>query len=243
MRYNSYINNVKATEWGLNIQLAYLFSWFYELPSWAESVIIENESYYFASKNKAVKELPLLTDKPDTMYRYYKKLESLNLVNIKKIEGKDYVNLTSKSKEWNSIPGSQSDNSENNPTVLGNESENNSDLNPTYNIINKHNTINNNLYSEKDFLEDWGKCRKAYLKLPTHIAKLEIFEALNFKKATNIFTREQIQSAMKGLFLQEIISFSSMTTKPNHFLERVEQYYMAYESKDFKQYGSKKAQE
>ena len=100
-----------------------------------------------------------------------------------------------------------------------------------------------NIYGEKDFLEDWSKCRKAYLNLPTHISKLEIFEALNFKKATNIFTREQIQSAMKGLFLQEIISFSSMTTKPNHFLERVEQYYMAYESKDFKQYGSKKAQE
>ena len=99
------------------------------------------------------------------------------------------------------------------------------------------------IYSEKEFLEDWTKCRKAYLKLPTHISKLEIFEALNFSKATNIFTREQIQSAMKGLFMQEVISFSSMITKPNHFLERVEQYYMAYESKDFKQYGSKKAQE
>jgi len=99
------------------------------------------------------------------------------------------------------------------------------------------------IYKEKEFLEDWTKCRKAYLKLPTHISKLEIFEALNFSKATNIFTREQIQSAMKGLFMQEVISFSSMITKPNHFLERVEQYYMAYESKDFKQYGSKKAQE
>ena len=99
------------------------------------------------------------------------------------------------------------------------------------------------IYSEKDFLIDWTKCRKAYLNLPTYIAKLEIFEALNFSKATTIFTREQIQSAMKGLFLQEVISFSSMVTKPNHFLERVEQYYMAYESKDFKQYGSKKAQE
>lgn len=161
MRYNSQINNVKANEWGLNIQLAYLFSWFYELPSWAESVIIEGESYYFASKNKAVTELPLLTDKPDTMYRYYKKLENLDLVNIKKIDGKDYVNLTSKSKEWNSSLGRESERSENNPNALGKESETNSDLNPTYNNYNNYNkTIDNKNKPEtsenEDFSEDFN---------------------------------------------------------------------------------------
>ena len=160
MRYNSQINNVKANEWGLNIQLAYLFSWFYELPSWAESVTIEGESYYFASKNKAVNELPLLTDKPDTMYRYYKKLENLDLVNIKKIDGKDYVNLTSKSKEWNSSLGRESDNSENNPNALGKESETNSDLNPTYNNYNNYNkttyTKTKPETSNEDFSEDFN---------------------------------------------------------------------------------------
>ena len=73
MRYSTTINNKKALDFGLNIQLAYLFAWFYELPSWAESVIISGDLYYFASKNKAIKELPLLTDKADTIYRYYKK--------------------------------------------------------------------------------------------------------------------------------------------------------------------------
>jgi hypothetical protein len=141
MRYSSTINNVKANEWGLSIQQAYLFAWFYELPSWANKVMIENEIYYFASKNKAVEELPILTDKTDTMYRYYKQLEDLGLVHIKKIDNKDYIALTNKAKDWNF---SKSDYSENNPTLLGNLSENNSENNPTYNnIISNNNNIDN----------------------------------------------------------------------------------------------------
>jgi len=147
MRYYTTINNLKATEWGLTIQQAYLFSWFYELPSWANKVMIENEIYYFASKNKAVEELPILTDKTDTMYRYYRQLEELGLVVIKKIDSKDYIALTIKAKEWNF---SKSEYSENNPTILGNLSENNSENNPTYNNINTNNIKDNTkiLFSE-----------------------------------------------------------------------------------------------
>jgi len=135
MRYNTSINNVKAKEWGLNLPLSYLFAWFYELPSWANKVVIENEIYYFASKNKAVEELPLLTDKRDTMYRYYKQIENLGLIKIKKVDDKDYICLTKKAMAWNY----SSDTSETNPTNLGNKSEQTSDINPTYN-----NTILNN---------------------------------------------------------------------------------------------------
>src|SRR6056297_3379243 len=142
MRYNTLINNVKAHEWGLDIKLAYLFAWMYELPSWADKSTIEGKDYYFASKNKAIDELPLLTDKRDTMYRYYKQLESLNLIEIKKIDSKDYICLTSKAKEWNEY---KSETSDKNPNKLGNKSENPSDKNPTYN-----NTIsyNKNKYNE-----------------------------------------------------------------------------------------------
>lgn len=142
MRYNSNINNVKSKEWGLNIQQAYLFSWFYELPSWAEKVIIGEETYYFASKNKAVEELPLLTDKRDTMYRYYKQIEKIGLITIKKVDGKDYIALTSKGKQWNEW---KSDNSEINPNTLGNKSETYSEINPTYNTTINNNIINNNI--------------------------------------------------------------------------------------------------
>jgi hypothetical protein len=133
MRYNTLINNVKASEWGLNLSLAYLFAWLYELPSWAEKVTIGNDVYYFASRNKACEELSLLTDKKDTMYRYYKKLVDLGLIRIKKIDNKDYINLTDKAKTWNDAKHFLSETSEKNP---------NSEKNPTYNI-NKNNDINN----------------------------------------------------------------------------------------------------
>ncbi|AIX11908.1 hypothetical protein [Flavobacterium phage FCOV-F14] len=141
MRYSTIINNLKSKEWGLTIQQAYLFAWFYELPSWANKVMIENEIFYFASKTKAVEELPILTDKTDTMYRYYKQLEELGLIIIKKIDNKDYISLTSIAKDWNF---SKSEYSENNPTLLGNLSENNSENNPTYNNIIYNKDISNN---------------------------------------------------------------------------------------------------
>lgn len=140
MRFYTNINNVKANEWGLNIQQAYLFAWFYELPSWADKVILGTETFYFASKNKALAELPLLTDKVDTIYRYYKQIEQHGLVVIKKIDGRDYISLTEKGKTWN---GTKSEYSEKNPTEIGKKSENHSEKNPTNNInnINKENNI------------------------------------------------------------------------------------------------------
>ncbi|MXV39363.1 hypothetical protein GO491_11860 [Flavobacteriaceae bacterium Ap0902] len=166
MRYSSYINNIKALEWGLDLKTAYLFSWFYELPSWAESIVIGGKVYYFASKNKALEELPILTDKVDTVYRYYKKIEELGLIKTKKIAGKDYIYLTKKAKNWNAkntefnTLGNKSDtrkqirHSDNNPTKLGNLSESHSDLNPTYNntILDKKTNINNN--RNFDFLDE-----------------------------------------------------------------------------------------
>lgn len=142
MRYNITINNVKSKEWLLDIKQAYLFAWFYELPSWADKVIIEGDIYYFASKTKAVEELPILTDKPDTMYRYYRQVEDAGLVKIKKIDNKDYIALTAKGKTWNLQPSEQSDK---NPSNLGQTSEISSDKNPTYNY-----TIHDNYNKDKE---------------------------------------------------------------------------------------------
>ena len=96
MKYSITIDNVTTTKWGLKIAEAYLFAWIYALPSWAESATIENETYYFASRNKVIEELPPLTDKPDTVYRYYKKLQDAGLIECIKIGAKDYVRLTKK---------------------------------------------------------------------------------------------------------------------------------------------------
>lgn len=131
MNYSSKIDNITAKEWGLNIQLAYLFSWVYSVSSWADKIMIENEVYYFASRTKAINDMPLLTDKPDTIYRYYKELESMDLIVLKKIEGKDFIALTNKAKQWDGF-GKESDHSEKNPRKSGKKSESKSEKNPTY---------------------------------------------------------------------------------------------------------------
>ena len=244
MRYNTTINNVKAKEWNLDIKLAYLFAWMYELPSWADKSTIEGKDYYFASKNKAIDELPLLTDKRDTMYRYYKQLESLNLIEIKKIDTKDYICLTSKAKEWN---GYKSDTSDKNPNKLGYKSENPSDKNPTYN-----NTIsyNKNKYNENSqkvsqpenqthlennetllkevekvmlpknhYLDLYNRASRAFKKQKSNIKRLNLGNETydNFNEIYKTYTVGELKTALKGLMIQKNALNSIFT--PHHLLK------------------------
>lgn len=97
----------------------------------------------------------------------------------------------------------------------------------------------NHSYSESDFLEDWTIIRKSTRNLPTHIKKLSTHESVEFNKAINDYSRDEIREAMRGLFMQEQINFNSMITQPNHFLENIGKYYNAFKSGDKKLYGSK----
>lgn len=118
-------------DWGLNYTEAVLFSWFYALPSWAGSITHNNQTYFFASYAKACEDLPVLTNKPDTMYRYYKKVESAGLIKILIKEGRVFVALTEKAKTWNTernvVKNINSDNHPTNtevhPTNIGQSSE------------------------------------------------------------------------------------------------------------------------
>jgi len=105
-------------DWGLSYPEAILFSWFYSLPSWANQYIHDGKTYFFASYSKACEDLPALTNKNDTMYRYYKKLESAGLVNVLIHQGKVFVALTEKAKTWNTER--QTTNSDKNPTTSDN---------------------------------------------------------------------------------------------------------------------------
>lgn len=164
MRTICSINNVKSKTWGLLLSEAYVFAWLYELSSWADSIIVKNESFYYCAKTKVSEELPMASSKPDTIYRIMKSLEKKGLILNKKFDGKDYVRLTELGKTWNDSRV-KSDNSEMNPSKLGNESENNSDLNPTYNNIYSI-TINNNItkYNLADFLKKSEKSINSHLK-------------------------------------------------------------------------------
>jgi hypothetical protein len=171
MRFTSSIKNYPSKLWGLNLQEAYLFSFLYELSSWAEKAIIDGKIYYHGSRKKAIEEIPLLTDKPDTIYRYYKSLREKGLIEYVLVQGKDYVTITKKGSLWNSseiIPSdkNKSDTSENNPTSNGNFPENTSENNPTYNNTSIHNntSINNNndlIFSEKKDSHLLGEKEKA----------------------------------------------------------------------------------
>lgn len=156
MKYTISIDQQKALEWGLTFAEAGLFAIIYSLPSWADYIIIDKETYYFACKTKIMTEIPLLSTKVDTIYRYYKKLEKKGLICAKKVESKDYIKLAEKAKAWNSfsktVIGCSSDHSDDCPSELGCLSENNSDKHPTYNNTNINTNTSYNKKEKKSFL-------------------------------------------------------------------------------------------
>lgn len=141
------INQKRAVEWELTMSEAVVFSWLYELPSWADKLVFNNETYYFGSRTIACKELPLVTDKTDTMYRIYKSLEKKGLIAIIVLQSKDYIALTAKGKEWHydvlPTDGKISDETRKN-------FRDNSEKNPTYKYINNQYISNNNSNVKED---------------------------------------------------------------------------------------------
>ncbi|NOH40946.1 helix-turn-helix domain-containing protein [Vibrio coralliilyticus] len=101
MRFSLYINQVKALEWGLNVQQSILFSYLYELPSWAKCEVIEGKPYWWSGKDKIISELPILTDKPDTVKRHLASLEKLGLIERITYQNHPMVRITEKGKKWN----------------------------------------------------------------------------------------------------------------------------------------------
>lgn len=129
MKYTITINQNRCLEWGLTASEAVVFSWIYELPSWADKLEYNGNTYYFGNRILACKELPIISDKVDTMYRLYKSLEKKGLISLVVLEKKDYISITDKGKTWhyeNELPsfGKKSEesrkkireNSEKNPT-------------------------------------------------------------------------------------------------------------------------------
>lgn len=234
MKFTSAIDNYHSTKWELTLQEAYVFSWIYDVPSWAKTLIIGTEVWYFAAKTKAIKDIPLLTDKVDTMYRVYKKLEEKGLIENKKVGTEDYIRITDKGKEWNSL-GKKSEYSENNPTKLGKLSELDSENNPTYyTIINTDYNINN---TEHHVVENFEKKEKPFTENPYTVEK-SILIAYNQLSDRNISidtqtNLEPVSNALKWLkkekkivgkeaekYLLEYIGFrSTLLAKNGGFME------------------------
>lgn len=161
MQFYFSINQMFLIKHGLNISEGAIYSYLLNLPSWAEKVIIENDVYYFASRNNIAKEMPSVSDKPDTIYRICKKLSDKNIISTIKIHNKDYVKINPEfSKEWHKPDVIPSEHSEKNPSQLGKKSEptrkkirTNSEKNPTYHNISNHTTNYHNT-SDHNFAEN-----------------------------------------------------------------------------------------
>lgn len=87
----------------LTLQEIYVLEWILHLPIWADKIILKNKTIYFASKNKACDDLPMITTVNDTMQRYYRRLESKGLIAFYKVSNKDYIEILPKCAEWNSV--------------------------------------------------------------------------------------------------------------------------------------------
>jgi DNA-binding MarR family transcriptional regulator len=137
MRYSLYVNQKQALSLGLNINQALILQLIGEAHSWATPQIIDDEVYYWTARQKIADELTILNLKSDTIYRHIKSLAEKGLIDYKKVGKKDCIKLTEKGKNY--YVGNESEkeqNSEIDSTKLGNESENNSEMNPTYNNTN-----------------------------------------------------------------------------------------------------------
>ena len=141
MRYTISIDQTHSIEWNLSLSEAALFSFIYSLPAWAEQIHVNGQTWFFASRNKAIDEMPIITDKADTIYRLYKSLKSKGIIDWEKFGEKDCIMITEKGKNWNSLK-----------TDIGNKSESTrkkirikAEINPTYNSTKNNNTINNNI--------------------------------------------------------------------------------------------------
>ena len=167
MKYSILINQNRALEWDLTTSEAVVFSWIYELASWADKLIFNEKTYYFSSREKACKELPIVTNKADTMYRIYKSLEKKGLISVITISKKEYISLTEKGKQWyfeGELPKDGNKSEETRKKI-----RENSEKNPTYKYISDNNTNDTiNPLPHKDFVsiefqsifQDWLEYKK-----------------------------------------------------------------------------------
>ncbi|MFS1525343.1 hypothetical protein ACL7TT_14730 [Microbulbifer sp. 2304DJ12-6] len=155
------INQAKSIEWELNLQQATLFSFILNAAYWAD----KQGGYWYLSKGKIIDELPILSDKRDTVYRLGSQLIRKGLIERKVINGGDHYRVTEKGLQWNKaevgkksevprknirgpeknpsnlgekpdLPRKNIRGSEKNPSNLGKISELGSEKNPTYQYTN-----------------------------------------------------------------------------------------------------------
>jgi ribosomal protein L12E/L44/L45/RPP1/RPP2 len=94
-------------------------------------------------------------------------------------------------------------------------------------------------FSEKDFIDDWIRCRRVYKRAESALKKLSKEELDNFNMFKQQYTRDQFRQGLTALFQQENIKYNTILTKPTHFLTKVDFYIEAGLGGDRKLFGAK----
>jgi len=100
-----------------------------------------------------------------------------------------------------------------NPTSVENVEKN--PTNPTDSVSD---SVSDIIYTEKEFIQRWTDAREHYLKKPYFKSKLEVLDKIKLDKISEIYTKNQIDNALKGMFTQKGI-LDHLLLQPTHFLE------------------------
>lgn len=137
--YNININVWYCIKYWISFEQASILVLILKLSNWAEKMEYEWETYFRLNIAKIKQDLPMLSSKQDTIYRYIKRLSDLWI--IKKVPKLDYYRPTN---IWIMYDyNCESDSSEINPIPVGNKSDTSSEINPIYNNTNINNNTNN----------------------------------------------------------------------------------------------------
>ena len=128
--YNININVAFAKEYNLSFEHCALLKFFMMLQNRSDYMNNEWVIYYRANMKKIHEQLPLISEKDDTVYRYIKTLIDKWL--LQKLNKIDYYRVTNLWLKYELV-GNKSEQPEINPIPTGNKSDTQPEKFPTYN--------------------------------------------------------------------------------------------------------------
>jgi DNA-binding PadR family transcriptional regulator len=194
MKYTISIDQTHSIAWGLSLSEAAMFSFLYSVPAWAEQIFVDNQVWFFASRNKAIDEMPIISDKSDTVYRLYKSLQTKGVIDWKKFGEKDCIRITEKGKQWNSLNTTLGNKSDDTRKNIRKKTENN----PTYNSTKDNTTINNNIECENSFTPPQPKIKNSFARQSIHDS---ISHEQGFKEKENVAPKEKENTETYSAFI------------------------------------------
>jgi len=194
MKYTISIDQTHSIAWGLSLSEAAMFSFLYSVPAWAEQIFVDNQVWFFASRNKAIDEMPIISDKSDTVYRLYKSLQTKGVIDWKKFGEKDCIRITEKGKQWNSLNTTLGNKSDDTRKNIRKKTENN----PTYNNTKDNSTINNNKGCEFINSPPQTKIKNSFARQYIHDS---ISYEQGFKEKENVAPKEKENTETYSAFI------------------------------------------